>query len=733
MDNFAVLRVNPVKMTALKAADSHQMRKHLVRHIDVSRVHFNKVLHGSGDLQADTLEILGRYKLASKATTTVAADMILTAHHEYFDRISPDWKEGKFSPQLDKWVEENMKWLKKKYGDGLASVTMHLDETAVHLHAIVVPLATYNIKFRRGEKEVTRVNYRYLFADDMGLIRQARENKTVDIDTKLGRLQTEYANHVKGLGLIRGIRNSRAMHTEIKEYQRRVKASLPALIPYSFTAPKGAGNIAARVDLPPVPGLLDRSEEKIKAVMQASAKAGIDTYYNANKEAIRIAFAKAQEHDAMKEENERLKNQIVNKDEKIVEMRQSITDVKNELQLSTSQINSLRAVDMHLVAERLDYTGPMKWRNAIDMVKELEGMEYKPTLAWLNAEFGADAAAATAAEQVRVYVKAEVEKNPPAPLTKQQKLIASYVQDQLDSLDASHYRITMMSGHNPIFNVGKGKGPDGAEKLYTRNEVIAMVPQLERKNIREQYNVFITPLDEKHHYILLDDLTPDSLQLLRNDGYKPNLLLESSKNNVQAVFIAPKANVPKDVGNAVFKEMNAVYGDPNINGFVHPFRLAGFANVKDKHRDAVTQKYPFVKLLHRAKETCGRLMQYAQFIAAETLKPRITAAKAIQDVEAVLMSGSDLESFADGSKAVPDALSKLAESHYRWCQHRYGDDMNRSIADFMLVKKAIAKGYEASDSAGVLAQQSPDLLERHRNVSRYINDTITSAKTKFTP
>jgi hypothetical protein len=546
-------------------------------------------------------------------------------------------------------------------------------------------------------------------------------------------LQTDYADAVASLDLLRGIRNSKATHKEVREYQRMLKAPTPVLKTLTTKAKPDHPDREVTFVLPPVPGIFSRTEEGIKAAMLNSAKLSIQVNQKANNEAISIAMRKAAAHDNAVADNERLKTLVVEKDIKMVEMQNSITKLNDELELTKIEIASLRGIDCTRVADALSYTGPITWRNAIDMVKQLEGMDYKSSVAWLYNEFGLEAAAGVAADAEANAVKRYIAQNPPVPLTKQQRVKAQAVTEQLAALGASHYRITMMSSTNPTYNAGKGKGQDGEEKLYTAPEVVAMIPQLERKNMREQYNVFVTPLDEKQSFILLDDLTPKSLQDMRNAGYQPNVLLESSKDSMQAVFTVEKDAVTKGVGNAVFKELNAMYGDPNIQGYVHPFRLAGFANVKDKHRDPVTQKYPFVRMIQQVKGVCKKLMEFVQHITAETSKPRIDDAKASDSVRAVLMSSEGVKGATGHSDPVPEPLRQMADSHYRWCMHRYGDNMNRSVADFMLVKKAIAKGYGNADIVGALLMNSPDLMDRHPDVSRYLTDTIEAAEKEVSP
>ena len=410
-------------------------------------------------------------------------------------------------------------------------------------------------------------------------------------------------------------------------------------------------------------------------------------------------------------------------------MEKLIASQTSELALTKAEVAKLRGLDLGRVAKALDYDGPLEsHRNAIDLVKAVGGMEYAQAIAWLNAEFGQDAAQAAASAYGRDAATEIVRRKIPVPPTTQQIVKQERVTEQLAALGAEQYRITMMSDLHPTYNVGKGKGPEGTEKFYTAVEIAAMVPQLEKKNQKEKYNVFVTPVDKTQHFVLVDDLTPATLAAMRADGYKPNLVMESSKNNMQAVFTVKKTAMSKEVGNAVFKGLNTQFGDKNIQGFVHPFRLAGFANVKDKHRDAATGHYPFVRLIEQAKATCGRIIEFARLIAEQTVKPHMTDETAAKQVRQVLTDKAALAALiSDPSGAAPAALRQMAATHYQHCEWRWGADMNRSVADFMFIKRALASGYKVEQIASTLSIQSPDLATRHPDVAAYVAKSIDAA------
>jgi hypothetical protein len=219
-----VFRVQPLKRQNLSGAQAHQLRERISENVDSSRSGQNRQLVGNGKLHDGVNAVLAKYPLASKASTLLAAELVATANADYFDEISPDWKSGKYSSAFEAWVKRNEIWFRDKFGEGLVSLTLHLDEDAPHFHAVVVPVHNYSMKRHGKDVEVTKVNYRKVFGDDAVHLAQARAAGRSDTDTKLGRMQTDYASMMTGLNLERGERNRRATHQKPDHERGRERA-----------------------------------------------------------------------------------------------------------------------------------------------------------------------------------------------------------------------------------------------------------------------------------------------------------------------------------------------------------------------------------------------------------------------------------------------------------------------------------------------------------------------------
>ena len=715
-----VLRIAPVKEGAIRAAHLHQTRAGGPGDspsFDTSRRHLNRTLHGSGNVQEDVAAVLARYKKAHK-DGTACAEMILTADDEFFTSISPGWRNGVYTDHFKAWVRTNVEWLRRKY-PGLASVTLHLDEHTPHIHAMVVPLDTYEQRYRRGAKMVTKIHYNRVFSDDPSLIAEARRTNNSEL-TKLGRLQTEYAEVMRPFGLVRGIRNSRAHHRTVKQYHDAVNRPL--------------------ADRPVKPVIQLPEKPTLYAAMKA---AGIDTAYDkalaeSEMETSRYESdvasyqvqleSKAKEFDRMKEENKSLKQSLRIKDEQIAKLSEDLT-------LSKEVIDRLRKSPLQDVAQSIGYDGPLtnengapKWKGAIDMVKDIGGLDYKQAVAWLYHEFGAkDAVLLSANEAVAVareHVQDIEDRKAPRPYTKQEYAIRAELAKQLDALDADQYRITLMhQDAGRSYNPGKARTPDTAERFFKRDEVLDMVPKLNNENWRRGYNVFITPFSDRYWYVLMDDMTPDSLSKMKADGHAFAAIYKTSTASIQGVMLLPKDAADKDVGNAVFRTLNQEYGDPNISGFVHPFRAVGFRNVKPKHR-LPDGRFPVVALLEAAHSVCKRLVGLVRDVMQQT---DLSTAQAVPET----VRKKAMQHLADvpPSAALDPAISREARQFYAWVVERYrghsekGADL--STADFMLAKRLHERGVAADQIKAAIVQHSPNLLGRHRDTSYHVNRILS--------
>ncbi|MCK9397922.1 MAG: relaxase/mobilization nuclease domain-containing protein [Methylobacter sp.] len=166
---------------------------------------------------------------------------------------------------------------------------------------------------------------------------------------------------------------------------------------------------------------------------------------------------------------------------------------------------------------------------------------------------------------------------------------------QSEALDAEKYRITLKprtekdNKGRKLFdqnygNSGRKSDREAsgiAEKFWTKDEIKEEIAKLRAKNA-QGYDVYITPISDSKHFIIVDDLTQASYDDMIKAGIKPAIVQNSSENNKQAIIIVDKIKGDNEqkMANEIVMRLNRKWGDPNFSGVIHPFRLAGFSNKK---------------------------------------------------------------------------------------------------------------------------------------------------------
>jgi hypothetical protein len=152
-----------------------------------------------------------------------------------------------------------------------------------------------------------------------------------------------------------------------------------------------------------------------------------------------------------------------------------------------------------------------------------------------------------------------------------------------------------------LFEVGlfKPDAPQGeaimVPRVWDRDALMRSVPWLRFQN-RDGRNIYVRPSGE-HNLSLIDDLTPDHIGAMKDSGFAPALVIETSPGNYQAWLKHPRV-LNKELGTVVARALAEKFGgDIGAADWRHYGRLSGFANRKTKHYDVATGLYPFVKVI----------------------------------------------------------------------------------------------------------------------------------------
>ena len=287
---------------------------------------------------------------------------------------------------------------------------------------------------------------------------------------------------------------------------------------------------------------------------------------------------------------------------------------------------------------------------------------------------------------------------------------------QHSALQSPAYRLTLMSRRDGLasFSVGKDRGPDGTEKTYDAAEVRALIPYLSAHNARGR-DIYLTPMDPDHHYMVVDDMTPRALDDFLAAGYAPALVQESSAGNRQAVLKVRKepSRDEQKAANAVVVDLNMRFGDPKFSGVIHPFRMAGFSN-KKPGRDSA-----FTRILKAAGGICARTMAHLDEIRqrlagertpAPAARPRPGEARPRPKPQAA--PSNDAEAAFDRARSLSEGLAA-----------RMGWTRDESRLDHRAAQMMADEGWQADEIAAAILARSPNLVDRHRDPLGYATRT----------
>jgi len=171
---------------------SHTYRTRNTPNADESRIHLNE--HSLETYNSCFEAIKNSIPEKRRKNAVLTIEHLITA--------SPDWS-GWNTEKETEFFNKSLEFVKKKYGsENVIAHSIHRDETTPHLIVYVVPI------------------------DEKGGL---NAKKWLGGRSKLSQTQTEFANHVKELGLERGLENSKARHKTIQKYYSEGKKPTPKL------------------------------------------------------------------------------------------------------------------------------------------------------------------------------------------------------------------------------------------------------------------------------------------------------------------------------------------------------------------------------------------------------------------------------------------------------------------------------------------------------------------------
>jgi hypothetical protein len=283
-------------------------------------------------------------------------------------------------------------------------------------------------------------------------------------------------------------------------------------------------------------------------------------------------------------------------------------------------------------------------------------------------------------------------------------------------LGAEKYRITAVPRTDKGYFRNLCRKGD-TEIFFTVDGLVKKILELRTLNARG-YDIYITPIDSRFHYIVVDDLTPKTLTALLADGYKPTLVQKSSQNNFQAILKVEKKEGKNEqsFANMVVLELNGKYGDPKFSGVVHPFRLAGFSNKKPGRNNAFTQVVQGKSFNTVCQKTTCLLNATRDTKTDHVVQPVVYAAEMVS--ETILEPCQVTEAVEAYRKELKKVVSVITEK---------GWTPDPSRIDFRVSKALLEKGYPKNFVITALLSGSESLDKRHADKTAYVMTTVANA------
>lgn len=387
-------------------------------------------------------------------------------------------------------------------------------------------------------------------------------------------------------------------------------------------------------------------------------------------------------------------------------------ETTKKMTYSKEQIAALRTIPVDEVRQAFDLppdTNNKKVRNAVDVLVHQNGMQY------------ADAVQ-TLAERYPGVVSGDALVNTIDTDTIKRRLDLAGVPDtlkrtgadvlrQLDAFGAERFHIY---GNAPDRNFTSASNtPDG----WSKEEVLRNLPFLAKMNM-DGGHIYIDPqYGDSKIKIPVDDVQQGFI-----DNYRPSMALNTSREKQQAHYVIDR-KYEKEFYDVLTENINARWGDPKIRTADHDSRLAGFSNRKPAYEDE-NGKYPFVKVQQSTPIRCHEFEKYVdeQYVLYKQgkLKP-LSREKDISRLSTQTERDNAMQQMQE--RTVPPYLTNQAIAHQSKIRQQYGQQLDRSKADYMTADYLYRLGATPEQTYSFLrhnALQDDELVaRRHTDGSEY--------------
>jgi hypothetical protein len=260
-----------------------------------------------------------------------------------------------------------------------------------------------------------------------------------------------------------------------------------------------------------------------------------------------------------------------------------------------------------------------------------------------------------------------------------------------------------VGAYKPAEDSSKPSEPEMLLRTWDSAALMRSINWLRLQNLKGR-NIYVRPKGE-HQLTLLDDLSVESVERMKAEGFHPAVVVETSLGNFQA-WVNHGEALPKELSTRAAKVLaNRFAADPSSADWRHFGRLAGFTNRKEKYRDENVLS-PFVKLIE----------------ATGTVYPR--AKEFLSEMRAACdLADRRLQRFSPrGADQATGNLRTIAEFRDR---PEYQNDGNR--IDLAYAVYAISHGLPEDDVRAVIGSRDLSHKGNQKRQLDYIDRTVKKA------
>lgn len=262
--------------------------------------------------------------------------------------------------------------------------------------------------------------------------------------------------------------------------------------------------------------------------------------------------------------------------------------------------------------------------------------------------------------------------------------------------------------HSEVFEIGLFDPKSSRAMLprvWDRETLLRSIPWLRLKNGRGR-NIYVRPSGE-HRLTLIDDIGWRTIGRLKEEGFDPAIIVETSPGNFQ-VWLNHGEVLPREMSTLAARLLARRFlGDPASADWRHYGRFAGFTNRKEKYRKE-SGLYPFVVLHEASGRTYRRVGEF------------------LGEVEQAFNEARERERARNQANqtSASNAHLKTLEDFRR--RSAYGGDYNRS--DLAYAIYALAHGIPEKMLREQLAARDLSHKGSQKRQQEYLDRTISKAQ-----